>query len=448
MRWLRSSVTSAIVAASSIVGVSAAVRAAAPSVLSTTTTSKFIGATPTRILDTRPDFRLNYLGDKPVAGSQTVVTVVGRASVPADATAVTGNLTVTEATGPGFVQAFPTGKQALGSSSNLNVEQAGQTIANAVTVPIGLNGAITLYSQSGTHLVLDITGFFVPVTEPTSAGRYVQVSPTRILDTRPATRLNYVGDEMPDAHSSVVVQVTGRGPVPAVYSTLPRVPLGVRSLVLNVTATNAAAPGYVQIAPGRQLFQGTSSSLNVERVGQTIANQVIVPVLDAFPGIGFETIFPGSIEIYTQGGADLVVDVLGYFTGEAATPTMEGLFVPVQPTRILDTRPCCATGYRGDTPLAGARITVDTADRGGVPAVGVAAVAANITITEATNPGFVQAAAAGTLVPGASSIVNASSVGQTIPNAAFIPTNSNGQFDLFTQSGGHLIADVAGYFTS
>jgi len=161
MRWLRTGVTLAIIVTTSIGVVSDAVSAATPPMPTGTAPAKFVAINSTRILDTRPESRVNYLGDKPAAGSQTVVNVIGRAGVPADASAITGNVTATDATAPGYVQAFPTGVGLPGTSSNLNVEQAGQTIANAVTVPIGVDGAITLFTQSGTHLVLDITGYFV-----------------------------------------------------------------------------------------------------------------------------------------------------------------------------------------------------------------------------------------------------------------------------------------------
>jgi len=275
----------------------------------------------------------------------------------------------------------------------------------------------------------------------------VPVTPTRIFDSRPATRLNYLGQDKPRPGSMTEVQVTGRGPVPAEYTTTPPTPLNATAVVVNITATEATAPGFVQVAPTGMLVPGASSSLNVEHAGQTIANQVIVPVIDILI-VRFGEVFPGGIQIYTQGGADFVVDVLGYFTGPAATASTQGLFVPVQPIRMLDTRPCCLTGYDGPKPPRGSMFLVETAHRGGVTAVGVAAVATNITITEASGPGFVQAGAAGTLVPGASSILNATSAGQTIPNAALIPTNDIGRFALFTQSGGHLIADVSGYFTT
>ncbi len=392
--------------------------------------SRFIAVAPMRVLDTRPASAVNYTGSKPAAGSSTRLTVIGNPTivVPVGATAVTATLTVTEATAPGFVQAFPTGAGTPGSSSNVNVERTGQTIANAITVPIGADGTITLYSQSGTHLLVDITGYFVPTLTITTGGRMIPVTSTRILDTRPGSPVNYTGAK-PGATSITRVRTAGVAPVPAT---------GVSAVVLNVTATEATDVGFVQVGPAGSLTPGSSSNLNLEFAGQTIPNQVIVP-------IGAD----GAIDIYSQSGTHLVVDVTAYITSAAATPGTDGLFVPINPTRVLDTRPEGPIGYTGGiTPGAGSLVAVDTTiGSTRIPVTGVSAVAANVTITQATAAGFVQAAASGTLVPGASSVLNANTVGQTIANAAVIPV-TNVRMDLFAQSGGHLVTDIFGWYTN
>ena len=58
------------------------------------------------------------------------------------------NLTATDATGAGYVTAFPSG---IGppNASNLNLERAGQTIPNLVIVPVGADGRISIFTQAG-----------------------------------------------------------------------------------------------------------------------------------------------------------------------------------------------------------------------------------------------------------------------------------------------------------
>jgi hypothetical protein len=49
--------------------------------------------------------------------------------------------------------------------------------------------------------------------------------------------------------------------------------------------------------------------------------------------------------------------------------------------------------------------------------------------------------------PAASSALNANTARLTISNAGIISV-IGGQFGLFTQSGGHLLADISGYYTA
>ena len=387
--------------------------------------ARFVPLTPTRIFDTRPGSLVGYNGIKPGTNSNTRVAVTGVAGVPVGATAAVINLTATQTGAPGYVQAFPTGAGTPGASSNLNVERADQTIANSAIVPIGADGSITLHTQEAAHLLVDISGYYLPATSAVDDGRLVTVAPTRIFDTRPASAVNYTGAK-PAAASTTRVPIAGQGGVPAT---------GVEAAVLNVTATEATGAGFVQVAPAGQLTPGASSNLNVETVNQTVPSQVIVPV-----GVG------GAVDIYTQSGAHLIVDVSGYITDSTAPTANAGLFVPVSPGRVLDTRAASRVGYVGSTPGPGAHVTVSVAGKVGLPNAPIGAVAANVTITEAIGPGFVQAAPAGQLQPGKSSILNATAAGQTIANAAIIPVSANG-FELYTQSGGELLADIAGWYT-
>ena len=67
---------------------------------------------------------------------------------------------------------------AASEASNLNFAP-GQTITNAVTSKVGTGGAVCVYNQSATHLIVDVNGYFPP------AAGYGAVQPARLLDTRP-----------------------------------------------------------------------------------------------------------------------------------------------------------------------------------------------------------------------------------------------------------------------
>ena len=84
--------------------------------------------------------------------------VAGANGVPADASAVLVNVTVTGASGPGFVTAWPCGRpRPVASFLNFvrGVDRAGLT-----AVRIGTDGKVCLYVQEGTDVVADLSGYY------------------------------------------------------------------------------------------------------------------------------------------------------------------------------------------------------------------------------------------------------------------------------------------------
>jgi hypothetical protein len=202
--------------------------------------------------------------------------------------AVVLNVTVTGATSGGYVQVIPTGGPTpLGGSSNLNFA-AGQIVPNLVVVPVGPSGSITFYNTGTTHLVADVFGYFTASTaSSSSSGLFVPLPPARLY----ATSLQ--GGPIP-AHGHKDFSPLGIAGVPS---------SGVGAVVLNVTATGALAPGYVQVLPTNQAAFGAYSNLNIQRAGQIIPNAVITKL-----GAG------GAFTAYSSAGTNLVADLFGYLT--------------------------------------------------------------------------------------------------------------------------------------
>jgi subtilisin family serine protease len=120
----------------------------------------YVALNPARLLDSRFG---NGLAGKFSAGVPRTFQVSGRGGVPANATAVTGNLTVTNVTNSGAAFLGPVAIAAP-SSSTLNFP-VGDNRANGVTVALGSGGtlSITYLADSGsTDFVFDVTGYFVP----------------------------------------------------------------------------------------------------------------------------------------------------------------------------------------------------------------------------------------------------------------------------------------------
>lgn len=378
--------------------------------------NRFVPLTPDRIVDTRIGLGL----PGPLAAlTSTPIQVTGHGGVPANGvSAVVLNVTVTEPTSVGFVRVTPAGGTSF--VSNLNIESAGQNLANLVTVPVSADGRVDVFSQSATHLVVDVFGYYTAAAAATS-GRFIAVDPTRLLDTRAANGVP--GTTPVPGGGRIDVQVTGRSPVPAT---------GVSAVVLNVTATESAGPGFVTVWPAGQP-QPPTSNLNLVRANQTIPNQVIVPVGPT-----------GQISLFTLQGTHLLADVAGYFTDNTAPLSSTGLFIPITPARLLDTREAngVPTSVR---PGAGDTLSLDIAGRGGVPTLGASAIVGNTTATESAADGFVTVFPRDIPMPTASNL-NLERSNQTIANHTTVGLNSNG-VSLFTQRGTHLILDVSGFYT-
>jgi hypothetical protein len=124
--------------------------------------ASYVPLFPSRILDTRSG---NGLGGTFSSHAARTFQVTGRGGVPASATAVTGNLTVTSQTSSGYLYVGPVAIDDP-TSSTLNFP-LGDDRANGVTVALGPTGtlSITYVAPSAgpiAHVIFDVTGYFVP----------------------------------------------------------------------------------------------------------------------------------------------------------------------------------------------------------------------------------------------------------------------------------------------
>lgn len=126
-------------------------------------TSDFTGVTPTRVFDTRagesPD-AVRTVTKAKIGGAVIlevkVTDLAGR--VPATGvSAVSLNVAVANPAAAGFVTVHPCG--ALNLVASLNYA-AGQTVSNAVLVPVSATGTVCFYSMVPTDIVVDLNGWF------------------------------------------------------------------------------------------------------------------------------------------------------------------------------------------------------------------------------------------------------------------------------------------------
>ena len=270
---------------------------------------------------------------------------------------------------------------------------AGQTIPNSVVAKVGAGGKVCVFTSAHADLLVDVNG------DLPAGSDVAPLDPARLYDSRS-------GDGPRPDGSVTVVQVSGRGGVPADATTA----------VLNVTALDVSAPGYMTVFPC-----GTAppdaSNLNYP-VGVTIANAVVAK-LDA----------SGRVCVFTYGSAGLLVDVGGYIAGASG-------YSGLTPRRLYDSRQ--GAGVRA----AGTVTEIDVYGSGAVP-VGAPTVVLNATAIGGPVAGYMTVFPCGANPPDASNLNFA--VGQTIPNAVVAKVGAGGKVCVFTSAPAHLLVDVGGY---
>lgn len=379
------------------------------------------GTSPLRLMDTRTGGRTydsRAAGTGELGPGETTLQVSGRGPVPDGARgAVVLNVTVTDATQPSYVTVWPTGSPRP-LASNVNVSGSDPT-PNMVVVPIGTDGRVSMFNQSGrVNLVVDLLGWM-----PAGDG-FTGLTPARLLDTRPLPTVDGVasGEGSIPARTSRRVPIAGRGGVPA----------GAVAVALNVTATGPSADTYLTVHPSG-VARPTASNLNVA-ANDTRANMVVVP-------LGAD----GAVEVFNfAGSTDVVFDVLGWFAPGAG-------FTGLTPTRLMDTRagqPTVDQRFAGTgAATAGVPQVLQVAGRGGVPATGAGSVVLNITVTEPDAAGFATVHPGGTERPNASNLNVVA--GQTVANLAVVPIGADGTVVLdVSMPRAHLVVDVLGWFPS
>jgi peptidoglycan hydrolase-like protein with peptidoglycan-binding domain len=276
----------------------------------------FVGATPRRVIDTRnaigvPKVRIPAGGTItiPLAGAAMARSDGSPDSIPADATAVAMNVTAVLPSQAGFFTVWPCGAP-MPVASNVNFARGG-VVANGVVTSLGAGGAVCLYSDQQSDVLVDVLGWFGGGAQPPFTGAV----PSRLVDTR-----NAIGGPTGVLTSAAPKSVPVRGVTVSVNGTPQQVPADASAVALNVTMVEARAAGFATVWPcGAPMPE--ASNVNFGR-GGTAANGVIAP-------IGAD----GSVCIFTSADAHLIVDIAGWFTG-GATPAFTGN----NPRRLVDTR--------------------------------------------------------------------------------------------------------------
>ena len=183
-----------------------------------------------------------------------------------------------------------------------------------------------------------------------SASSFVPLSPVRVLDTRSDLGLAAVTDGV-----AGTLKVTGLIPT-ATSNNAVVVPVGATAVVLNVTAVNPTAGGYVSLRPGDATGAPTVSTLNVT-AGGTFPNgaTITVPTSGAYAGqiqVWYEA------EGTTVGSTELLIDIAGYYELASSGAGAAGAKGDTGAAGAKgDTGTAGATGAKGDTGATGASVS-------------------------------------------------------------------------------------------
>jgi Cysteine-rich secretory protein family len=235
--------------------------------------------TPARIMDTR-----TFHGGAGRFGVGTTVElpVRGFGGVPADATAVTMNLTAVDPATEGFITAYPCGDRPFVSSLNTYPLQ---TRPNLVMVPLSASGSVCLYSTVETDIVIDVNGYFATA----GSRQFAALQPIRILDTRegdPVLNGNLGGTRL-TAGQPLRIMIAGQRGIPG----------GTRAISANIAVTEATSAGFLVAYPCGPV--PVAASVNFVP-GEDVANAAQLTLDDG-----------GGICLWSSTNVHVVVDVNG-----------------------------------------------------------------------------------------------------------------------------------------
>ncbi len=291
----RAAVTTALVAAATVVGFSLSsshgrtVEAAGEAIGAG---GEYHAINPVRILDTRePSLDVPPLGRKPFTtnGSDGLfnVSVVGKAGLQGFADgngdcaddnvlAVAVNITVVNPGSVGYLEAFGKG-ESQSPTSILNFKP-GEFVANTAILRPGCDGELSIRLAPGASasadVLVDIFGWFSSSTFGTRGARLEPSGPGRIFDSRENAfeSVSFAGGEQRQ------IDIRGATTFDTGALVVPNDP-NVVGVLVNVTGVNAdadSAPTFVSLLPAQAAGDPTTSNLNLRR-GQVRSNLAIGP---------------------------------------------------------------------------------------------------------------------------------------------------------------------------
>src|ERR1022692_3728065 len=251
---------------------------------------RFVAVTPCRVVDTR--WVNGPFGGPPIPrqGSRDFAIPNGPCLIPTTAAAYSLNVSVVPQGPLGYLTVWPAG-QPRPVVSTLN-SLDGRIKANAAIIPAGTTGKISIYAASTTNVIVDVNGYFAPVSGSTLA--FYPLTPCRVADTRHSGYPQGLGPpSLPGGQER-------QFPILNATTTCNILSSGVAAYSLNFGVVPHGPLGYITVWPTGE-SRPTVSTLN-DIPGQVIANAAIVVA-----GTN------GKVSVYPTSDTDVVIDINGYF---------------------------------------------------------------------------------------------------------------------------------------
>jgi hypothetical protein len=284
----------------------------------------YVPLTPTRILDTSAGIPSPH---GPITALHAFTFQVTdrypgdpTRNVPANATSVTGLLSVSNATIGGYLSLTPDPID-IPTTSTINFP-ARDNRATGVTITLGAGGTLNVTfaptAGSTANVAFDVTGYFV---EGTSGSTFFSLAPRRVFDSRKGLgQPGGVATKMANGVHQTFWVTGGSTGVPAEAT----------AVTANVTVTRQTSAGKMTVGPTTDDAPVTATVYAPKYTSANRDNRATGITIKLGPGGTLNGVWQGS----AGSTADLVVDINGYFV-----PGISGaMYVPITPNRIMDTR--------------------------------------------------------------------------------------------------------------
>jgi hypothetical protein len=255
----------------------------------------FYPATPCRVVDTRAGDGSGLTGpfgppSMDAMSARVFPIPSSSCGISPSAQAYSFNFTVVPPGILDYLTTWPDGQpQPLVSTLN---DTLGVILANAAIVPAGNNGAVDVFVNDNTDVVIDFNGYFAP---PGSGGlNFYPLTPCRVVDTRSVGGSGLTG---PLGPPTMTAMSSRSFPIP---SSSCNVPATAQAYSFNFTVVPPGVLDYITAWPTGEPQPGVSTLNDVS--GTVVANAALVPAGSA-----------GAVSVYVNNTTDLIIDINGYF---------------------------------------------------------------------------------------------------------------------------------------